>query len=104
VAGLVRIFDDDQSGEIEYQEFFNLILFVRELEYQFNKRLKDAPSSSSSGAKMDVQWVHKMLGHSMSSDPNLLRYLSSNQNHAFDSFVEVVLHNLQMNRSAKKVL
>ena len=92
VSALVTIFDEDKSGEIEYQEFFNLALFTRELQYQYEKRIQ------GKNGKGDFKPVLAVLGTVSASNSPLLRFLTTTPNPTFDQFVVAVVQALQANK------
>merc|ERR1712227_1123972 len=72
VDELIKVFDDDNSGVIEFQEYFNMILYVQELEYQYEKRLKQGRNSSNENT--DFTWLQSLLGQT-AADPELISSL-----------------------------
>jgi Ca2+-binding EF-hand superfamily protein len=40
VRKFTRLFDDDESGKLEFPEFINLSLYIRELQFQFARHDK----------------------------------------------------------------
>lgn len=91
----MKIFDDDNSGEIEFQEFFNLTLYIQELEYQYIKRYKKARSGPS-----DFSWVQKLLGQT-ASDPILKQNLERVKNISFSDFMGQIIEALKRNKMKK---
>eukprot|EP01113_Clastostelium_recurvatum_P012032 TRINITY_DN1619_c0_g1_i9.p1 TRINITY_DN1619_c0_g1~~TRINITY_DN1619_c0_g1_i9.p1 ORF type:complete len:881 (+),score=169.87 TRINITY_DN1619_c0_g1_i9:70-2712(+) len=53
---LVRMFDEDKSGTIDYQEFFALVAYFKELQYQY-----DTYKSVGGG---DFSWLEQLLNES----------------------------------------
>lgn len=51
---ILKLFDEDRSGVVEYSEFVTLVFYLNELEYQY-KIFKDRFAS-------DFTWLHAMLG------------------------------------------
>lgn len=89
------IFDDDDSGEMEFQEFFNLTLYIHELEYQHTKRYKKSRTGPT-----DFVWVQKLLGQT-AADNILIENLARVKNIGFSEFMALIIEALKRNRVKK---
>ena len=70
------------------------MLYVQELEYQYDKRYKQSKSS-------DTQWVVKLLGQT-AADRELITYLERNKNLTLSEFFEAIIQALGRNKSVQK--
>jgi Ca2+-binding EF-hand superfamily protein len=74
IDSFIRMFDDDQNGEIGYQEYFNLALYLRELEYIFNQWVED--SQSPHGPRSWSHYLLSALGSTLAHDQRVLNVFS----------------------------
>jgi hypothetical protein len=84
---VMQLFDEDGSGSVDYQEFFALIFYFQELEYQYDN-FKDKV--------LDYSWVGPLLGpDNLSRVPGVVKQLQQMKSRSsfptFDEFVKVIL-------------
>jgi len=81
VREFIRIFDEDNSGNIDYQEFFNLVLYIRELQYQYDQACKDRPK----------EITKTVLGHQRSQHKSVKAFIKSTPKPSFEDIVKLIL-------------
>jgi len=81
VKEFVKIFDEDNSGNIEYQEFFNLILYLRELRNQYDQAVKEKPK--------DI--TKTVLGHQKSQHKSVKAFIKANPQPSFEDIIKLIL-------------
>ena len=88
--GFIKMFDDDESGTISYQEYFNLSFYLRELEHIHDERLSDVEEG-----RQVQEWSHYLkgvLGKRLASDKKALeQFQKLDKNKNFEPFAETVI-------------
>ena len=76
-----------------------MILYVQELEYQYEKRLKQGRNSSNENT--DFTWLQSLLGQT-AADPELISSLRNIKNMSFSTFMEEIIKALARNKSRER--
>lgn len=86
VRSIMQLFDEDGSGTVDYQEFFALIFYFQELEYQYD---------NFKNKVIDYSWVAPLLGpENMDRVPAVVQQLQkmkASSSPRFDDFVSLIV-------------
>jgi Ca2+-binding EF-hand superfamily protein len=87
IKPIMDLFDEDGSGTVDYQEYFALVFYFQELEYEYE---------NYKGKMKDYSWVPALLGpHNLARVPILVKQLQQMKSKSpfpsFDEFVKVIL-------------
>eukprot|EP01099_Mayorella_cantabrigiensis_P008775 TRINITY_DN855_c0_g1_i1.p1 TRINITY_DN855_c0_g1~~TRINITY_DN855_c0_g1_i1.p1 ORF type:complete len:322 (+),score=87.02 TRINITY_DN855_c0_g1_i1:122-967(+) len=81
VKEFVKIFDEDNSGSIDYQEFFNLVLYIRELKHQYEQARQNRPK----------EITKTVLGHQKSQHKSVKAFIKNNPQPSFEDIIKLIL-------------
>ena len=90
VKEFIKMFDDDASGTISYQEYFNLAFYLRELEHIHDERVNDMEEGG--GVKEWPHYLSGVLGKGLAKEEKVLEMFSPlEKNTIFEPFAAIVI-------------